>query len=86
MAEFVSTFQESGKVNWDFWMTSSSDRAMDFLEDFEKIQESLGENVTFTPHYIFWNCPYCDEQYINKDCFGGGKYCAVEPSNTMIRG
>ena len=37
MAEFVATFQDSGKVSWDFWMTSSSDRAMDFLEDFEKI-------------------------------------------------
>lgn len=37
MAEFVATFEDSGKVSWDFWMTSSSDRAMNFLEDFEKI-------------------------------------------------
>lgn len=28
----------------------------------------------------------CDKRYIDSDCFGGGKYCAVEPSNSAIKG
>lgn len=35
MAEFVMPYESGNKVEWDFWMTSSSDRALDFLEDFE---------------------------------------------------
>lgn len=37
MAEFVMPFEEDNKVEWDFWMTSSSDRALDFLEDFREM-------------------------------------------------
>ena len=35
MAEFVLAFEEGNKVEYDFWMTSSSNRALDFIEDFE---------------------------------------------------
>jgi hypothetical protein len=42
--------------------------------------------VNFTPHYVFWQCQNCDEAYTEKDCYGGGKYCAVEPSNDKIAG
>lgn len=43
--------------------------------------------MTFTPHYVFWECLLgCDQRYLEKDCFGGGKYCAMEPSNEMITG
>jgi len=67
-------------------MTSSSDRALDFLEDFEQMNTKFGTDVVFTPHYVFWECQGCDEHYLESDCFGGGKYCAVEPSNGSIRG
>jgi len=56
MAEFVMPFEEDNKVTWDFWFTSSSDRALDFLEDFNEMQAKLGENIKFTPHYVFWEC------------------------------
>lgn len=85
-AEFVMPYESGNKVDWDFWMTSSSDRALDFLEDFEKMNTSFGSDVTFTPHYVFWECPGCDKVYLENDCFGGGKYCAVEPSNGAIKG
>lgn len=81
MAEFVLPNEAGNKVEWDLWMTSSSDRAIDFLEDFEVMQEQLGDQVKFTPHYVFWECPGCDSRYIENDCYGGGRYCAVEPSN-----
>jgi len=34
MAEFVLPTVADNKVNFDFWLTSSSNRALDFLEDF----------------------------------------------------
>jgi len=39
-----------------------------------------------TPHFVFWNCPFCEEEYMKNDCFSGGKYCAVEASNDKIKG
>lgn len=86
MAEFVMAFEEGNKVEYDFWMTSSSDRSMDFIEDFQPFQKKLEDDVSFTPHYVFWECIGCDERYIESDCYGGGKYCAVEPSNAAIKG
>ena len=35
MAEFVMAFEDGNRVEYDFWMTSSSNRAIDFIEDFE---------------------------------------------------
>ena len=43
MSDFV--LPEFDKVSWDFWLTSSSDRALTFLEDFKDMQEKLGESV-----------------------------------------
>ena len=39
-----------------------------------------------TPHYVFWKCTFCEDDYLKNDCFGGGKYCAVEPSNERFKG
>ena len=36
MAEFVLATESDNKVQFDFWMTSSSNRALDFVEDFAK--------------------------------------------------
>lgn len=76
------------QVSYDFWMTSSSNRALDFLEDFAPIHERLrqGEHVNFQPHYVFWECIGCDKRYLDNDCYGGGHYCAIEPTNDRIKG
>lgn len=49
MAEFVMNQSADNQVSFDFWMTSSSNRALDFLEDFAPIQEKFrqGEHVHF---------------------------------------
>lgn len=39
-----------------------------------------------TPHYVFWKCTFCEQSYLENDCYGGGKYCAVEPSNEKFKG
>jgi len=86
MAEFDMSHNKNNIVEYDFWLTSSSSRALDFLEDFTKFDESLKDKVKFTPHYVFWECTDCDKTHVRKDCFGGGRYCAVEPSNDMMKG
>ena len=74
------------RVEYDIWYTSSNDRALDFIREFAKYDEMLGDSVKMTPHFIFWKCPHCQQQYLNNDCYGGGKYCAIEPSNDKIKG
>ena len=84
MCEFV--MPEHSIVDLDFWFTSSSDRAIDFLEDFTKIEQNLGSLLNFKPRYVFWECTNCDEKFLKNDCFGGGRYCAVESTNQNIKG
>jgi hypothetical protein len=48
------------RVEYDFWFTTSNDKALDFLVEFSKTDQELGEKVLMTPHYVFWNCPYCE--------------------------
>ena len=84
MSEFV--MPEFTTVGLDFWFTSSSDRAISFLEDFKKIETNLGSLLDFRPRYVFWECTSCDKTYLENDCFGGGKYCAVESTNAKLKG
>jgi hypothetical protein len=86
MCEFEMAFNDQDKVFFDFWYTSSSARSLDFLEDFHPMEEKLHGVAEFTPHFVFWDCPDCDPNYTSNDCFGGGKYCALEPSNMNIKG
>jgi hypothetical protein len=74
------------RVEYDFWYTSSNDRALDFLSDFEEMDKKLGKSVLITPHFVFWKCVGCEQSYLDNDCYGGGKYCAMEPSNHHLSG
>lgn len=85
MAEFKMD-KPDDRVEYDLWFTSSSDRALDFISDFKGYDEKFGEKVLFTPHYVFWKCPYCEASYLKNDCYSKGKYCAVEASNNDIKG
>jgi hypothetical protein len=85
MAEFVMD-KPDNRVEYDVWFTSSNDRALDFITDFEEYDQKFGDKVLMTPHYVFWKCTFCEEEYLQNDCYGGGKYCAVEPSNENLKG
>jgi hypothetical protein len=74
------------RVEYDIWMTSSSDRALDFITDFSSFDEKFGDSALMTPRYVFWKCPFCEQEYLDNDCYAAGKYCAVETSNTKIKG
>jgi len=44
MVEFVQAFGEDANiVEFDFWYSSSNDRALDFLEDFAPLYKKLGD-------------------------------------------
>ena len=85
MAEFVME-KPDDRVEYDLWFTSSNDRALDFISDFKEFDTKFGDLVLMEPHYVFWKCNNCEDQYLNNDCYGGGRYCAVEPSDQNIKG
>ena len=39
-----------------------------------------------TPRFVFWKCDDCDEEYIQKHCYGGGKYCAMDSGHPKMSG
>ena len=85
MAEFIME-KPDNRVEYDIWFTSSNDRALDFIQDFAAQDNKFGEQVLMTPHYVFWKCTECEQEYLDNDCYGGGKYCAVEASNDKQKG
>jgi hypothetical protein len=85
MAEFLME-KPDNRVEYDIWFTSSNDRALDFISDFNEYDSRFGDKVLMTPHYVFWKCTNCEPDYLRNDCFSHGKYCAVEPSNEKFKG
>lgn len=85
LADFQSNkHEEDNKVDYDVWYSSNNDLALDFLQDFMKIDKALGEDVRMTPRFVFWECIGCDNETLNQHCYGGGKYCA--DSGTKLTG
>lgn len=74
------------RVEYDMWYSSSNDLALDFIQDFMKLDKVLGDSVLMTPRFVFWVCVDCDEEFMHNNCFGAGKYCATENGNELIKG
>jgi len=85
MAQFIME-KPDDRVEYDLWYTSSNDRALDFISDFKDQDTRFGTKVLMTPRFVFWKCTFCEDEYLQNDCYGGGRYCAVEPSNEDIKG
>lgn len=60
LADFIMENPDN-RVEYDFYYSSSDDRALDFLRDFEEYNALLGNKVLFTPRFVSWSCPNCDE-------------------------
>ena len=85
----MATFEmdkPDNRVEYDFWYTSSDDRALDFLRDFRANHLQFGKDVLMSPHFAFWTCEGCDETIQRRDCFGGGAYCAINEKNLNTTG
>ena len=73
-------------VEYDLLLSTYQDRALDFVSEFKPYHERLGKSVTMTPHYFSWPCFGCDDEIKKQDCYGNGKYCAVDYQDLMING
>jgi len=51
-----------------------------------KVDKRLGKSVLMTPRFVFWVCDDCDEVFLEKNCFGGGKYCAKDSGSSKLTG
>lgn len=63
MAQFIME-KPDDRVEYDIWFTSSNDRALDFISDFKEHDSKFGEKVLMTPHYVFWKCTFCEDEYL----------------------
>lgn len=66
------------RVEYDIWYSSSIDLALDFIQDFMKLDREFGKKVLMAPRFVFWECQDCDKEYMQQNCFAGGKYCATD--------
>ena len=75
-------------MEWEFWYTSASDTALDFIYNFQSYREGFDKSeVKFSPRIVSWSCKYCDADYKNSECLSDGKYCAGQHKETgYIRG
>lgn len=85
LASFDMT-RPDNRVEYDIWYSSSNDVALDFIQDFMKVDKRFGDNVLMTPRFVFWECDDCDDEFQNQHCFGGGNYCATDSGNTKLTG
>ena len=73
-----------GVVYYDVWYSAPNDMALDFFQDFAPIDQRFGARVRMTPHFIFWECSDCDEDFKAFHCYRNGQYCAI--STTYLTG
>ena len=73
-------------MEYDLWYSSSNDLALDFLHDFMKVDKRFGDQVKMTPRFVFWKCLDCDQDFLDWNCYGGGKYCAMDWGNARLSG
>lgn len=74
------------RVEYDIWYSSSSQRALDFIVDFQKIDELFDRSVLMTPHFKFWECKDCDSDFTSENCWANGKYCAIDSNHPTLSG
>lgn len=85
----VSTFniaKPDDRVEYDIWISSSNDRGLDFVKDFQRFNDILGDKVLMTPRYFTWSCINCDANIMGEDCVNNGKYCALDEERLSYSG
>ena len=66
--------------------STSSDRALDMIADFKQYHDSLAGKAVMIPHYVSFPCYSCNDDIINSDCFGNGKYCELDYRDLSMDG
>ena len=85
-AEFV-IHNPTNQVHWNLWYTSSNDRALDFIKNFDEHYTKFHEkDLDFSPHIVTWACPTCESDFKKRECISNGKYCAMKHTSNFIKG
>ena len=87
--KMIMTFDvnhDSNNVKYDILFSSYQDRALDFIADFKEYKDKLGQSAQMTPRYFSWPCYTCDADIIKKDCYGNGKYWAMDYTDLEMSG
>jgi len=71
------------RVEYDIWYSSNNDLVLDFIQDFQDIDKKLGKQVLMTPHFVYWECKNCGNEFISANCFSAGQYCATDHGNKL---
>jgi hypothetical protein len=82
-AEFNIEVREDNEVNVEVWYTSSDDKSLDFLRNFEEFIEPILPHIHFYPRTVTWACPHCETAWKKTNCFSDGKYCAMQHDNNL---
>jgi hypothetical protein len=69
------------RVEYDFWYSSSSDEALDFIQNFGDFHKRFQKDVFFTPRFYSFECPDCEPSIKKKHCLSDGKYCSFHFGN-----
>lgn len=85
MANFEMT-RPDNRVEYDIWYSSSDQKMLDFIEDFEPLDKRFNSDVLMTPHFQFWECKNCEKTFTDNQCFGSGKYCGNDIRNMRVSG
>jgi hypothetical protein len=64
-------------VDFNFWFTSGDSRSMMFLQNIKELIGPIINEINFTPRQVTWSCPQCTKEFIHKNCYSKGKYCAM---------
>ena len=52
------------RVEYDIWYSSNNDLVLDFIQDFHEVDRKLGDKVFMTPHFVYWECMNCGDDFI----------------------
>lgn len=74
------------RVEYDIWYSSSDQKMLDFIEDFQLLDQKFDNSVLMTPHFRFWECLDCEQSYTDINCFANGKYCGHDARNLDLKG
>ena len=70
-------------VDFDFWFTSSDFRSLMFMQNIRDLILPIIDQINFRPRQVLWSCPHCAPDFITKNCYSGGKYCAMSHDLAM---
>lgn len=80
VVELSWTVPTSRVVELDLWMSSGSQRSLQFLKEFSPKRRALNEIMRFTPHYFVTSMPAPNPAVYNDLCVDDtGELCAEDP-------